>query len=510
MKDSALLDTTGIVFMGVYLASLLLIGVVGRLARKEDSLADFYLSGRGMGLFVLFLTLYATQYSGNTLIGMAGKSYRQGYAFLVSVTFMMSVIGAYLIYAPKLHLLSKKNKFITIGDYIEHRYRSPVLTMFITIVCIITVGSYILTNLKAIGYIVEATTGGRITFVQGIIALSLIMVIYETLGGMRSVAWTDAIQGILLIAGCLFIFCGIEYQYGGISAVAENLVTSRSEMWHPPDLAQKRLWLSTIIIIFFGISIYPQAIQRIYAAKDARTLKRSFQIMVFMPIVTTFFLVIVGMVGMNRFPGLDKQGSEEITMLLLNDMAMHIPGIKYFIILFLSAAVAAIMSTVDSALLAISSLFTQDIYRRIRPSASQSNLTGTGKIFSWGIMACMAYFATNLPQTIWRLTEMKLEVLCQVAPAIFLGLHIKSLHGRSILSGLSIGICVTLFIMFSNKMGIPITPKPWGIHAGVWGLAANFTTVGIVSIRRKIICGVLIRRKKYCIRLKHSVIPAVC
>ena len=485
MENIPLLDTTGIVFMSAYLVSLLLIGVVGRMARKEDSLADFYLSGRNMGLFVLFLTLYATQYSGNTLIGMAGKSYRQGYAFIVSVTFMMSVIGAYLIYAPKLHRLSKKNRFITVGDYIEHRYQSPVLTIFITIVCIITVGSYILTNLKAIGYIVETTTGGHVTFVQGIIALSLIMVIYETLGGMRSVAWTDAIQGILLIAGCIFIFWGIEYQYGGISAVAEKLVSSRSEMWHPPDFAQKRLWLSTIIIIFFGISIYPQAIQRIYAAKDSKTLKRSFQIMIFMPFVTTFFLIIVGMVGMNRFPGLDKQGSEEITMLLLNDMAMHIPGIKFFIILFLSAAVAAIMSTVDSALLAISSLFTQDIYRRIKPTASQSHLTGTGKIFSWGIMACMAYFATSLPQTIWRLTEMKLEVLCQVAPAIFLGLHIKSLSGRTILSGLSVGICVTLFIMFSNNLGIPIMPKPWGIHAGVWGLAANFITVAILSTRKR-------------------------
>jgi SSS family transporter len=485
INNISLLDTTGIVFMGVYLLSLLIIGIVGRLARKEDSLADFYLSGRGMGLFVLFLTLYATQYSGNTLIGMAGKSYRQGYVFIVSVTFMMSVIGAYMIYAPKLHRLSKKHRYITVGDYVQHRFGSTVLTMFITIVCIIAVGSYILTNLKAIGYIVEATTGGRVTFVQGIIALSLIMVVYETLGGMRSVAWTDAIQGILLIAGCIFIFCAIEYQYGGISAVAEKLSSSHSNLWHPPDLAQKRLWLSTIIIIFFGISIYPQAIQRIYAAKDAKTLRRSFQIMVFMPIVTTFFLIMVGIVGLNRFPGLDKQGSEKITLLLLNDLSVNIPGIKYFIILFLSAAVAAIMSTVDSALLAISSLFTQDIYRRIRPAASQSNLTGTGKIFSWVIMACMAYFATNLPQTIWRLTEIKLEILCQVAPAIFLGIHIKSLHGRSILSGLSIGICITLFIMFSNTIGLPIVPKPWGIHAGVWGLAANFSTVGIVSMYKR-------------------------
>ncbi|MGR3302797.1 MAG: sodium:solute symporter family protein [Candidatus Scalindua sp.] len=485
MENTALLDTAGIVFMGVYLASLLLVGVAGRFARKENSLSDFYLGGRGMGLFVLFLTLYATQYSGNTLIGMAGSAYRQGYVFLVSVIFMMSVIGAYLIYAPKLHHLSKKYGYITVGDYVQHRFGSPILTVLITIVCIVAVGSYILTNLKAIGYIVEVSTGGRVTFVQGIIALSLVMVIYETLGGMRSVAWTDAIQGILLIVGCIFIFCGIEYLYGGISTTAETLVTSRPDLWHPPDPEQKRLWLSTIIIILFGISIYPQAIQRIYAAKDAKTLRRSFQIMVFMPIVTTFFLVMVGIVGLARFPGLDKQGSEEITLLLLTDMSANIPGVKYFIILFLSAAVAAIMSTVDSALLAISSLFTQDIYRRIHPTASQSNLTGTGKIFSWVLMACMAYFAINIPQTIWRLTEIKLEILCQVAPAIFLGLHIKSLHGRSILLGLSIGICITLFIMFSNSIGVPIEPKPWGVHAGVWGLAANFSTVGITSIYKR-------------------------
>jgi len=80
---------------------------------------------------------------------------------------------------------------------------------------------------------------------------------------------------------------------------------------------------------------------------------------------------------------------------------------------------------------------------------------------------------------------MKLEVLCQVAPAIFLGLHIKSLNARSILTGLSIGIGLTLFIMFSKNMGMPITPKPWGIHAGVWGLAANFSTIWIISIRKR-------------------------
>ncbi|HCR16564.1 MAG TPA: sodium:pantothenate symporter, partial [Candidatus Latescibacteria bacterium] len=112
MPDTSLLGIGGTFFLGVYLCVLILIGVAGRRARRENSMADFFLGGRKMGLLVLFLTLYATQYSGNTLIGYAGAAYRQGFRFLVSVTFMMSIIGGYLIFAPKLHRLSKKEGFI--------------------------------------------------------------------------------------------------------------------------------------------------------------------------------------------------------------------------------------------------------------------------------------------------------------------------------------------------------------------------------------------------------------
>ena len=103
MNTTALLGPGGIIFMGIYLTSLIVVGLAGRFARREDSMADFYLGNRGLGLFVLFLTLYATQYSGLTLIGFVGNVYRTGYFFLVSVTFSMSILGAYLVYAPKFH-----------------------------------------------------------------------------------------------------------------------------------------------------------------------------------------------------------------------------------------------------------------------------------------------------------------------------------------------------------------------------------------------------------------------
>ena len=226
MDSNALLSNGGIVFMSIYLCSLILVGFWGRLKRKEESLSDFYLAGRNMGLFVLFLTLYATQYSGNTLVGYAGRAYREGYTVLVTVTFMMSVIGGYLLFAPKLYRISRKFKFITIGDYIQHRYNSRTLTLIAISLLIFAVGNYILTNLKAIGHIVEASTGGQIPFVYGVLGLSLIMVVYETLGGLRSVAWTDVIQGIILLLGCALIFIAIEYQYGGLSSTAEYYITT--------------------------------------------------------------------------------------------------------------------------------------------------------------------------------------------------------------------------------------------------------------------------------------------
>lgn len=482
MNHEPLLSSGGIIFMGLYLGSLVLIGLLGRIKRKEDSLSDFYLAGRNMGFFVLFLTLYATQYSGNTIVGYAGRAYREGYTVLVTVAFMMSVIGGYLLFAPKLYRLSKKLKFITVGDYIQHRYNSRALTVIAVILLILALGNFILTNLKAMGHIVEASTGGQVPFVYGVVALSLIMVIYETLGGLRSVAWTDVIQGVILLLGCALIFVAIEYQYGGLTKTAEYFVTTSPQTWAPPSWEEKRLWLSTLLIVLFGISIYPQAIQRIYAAKDEGTLKRSLQVMVFMPLVTTFFIVVIGIVGSTQMPGLDRDGSEQITLILLSDIAKSIPEIELVIILFITAAVAAIMSTVDSALLAISSLFTQDLYRPLRPNSSQHHLTFMGKLLSWIIMAVMAYLAIHLPQTIWRLMEIKLEILCQVAPAILLGLNIKSLHKSAVFSGLIVGVLVTFFIMFGDWEGIIASEKPWGFHAGLWGLAANLTTIGVISI----------------------------
>jgi len=194
-----------------------------------------------------------------------------------------------------------------------------------------------------------------------------------------------------------------------------------------------------------------------------------------MPLLTTLPLVIIAIIGAAHFPDLDKTQSEQIILLMLSKIR-HIEGFEtemsIVITLFVAAAIAAIMSTVDSAMLAIASLFTQDIYHKIYPNASQKRLTYIGKLFSWLMMAVMVYLAIILPSTIWWLIQIKLEILVQIAPAIMLGVWVKDITAKTILLGLLVGIITTLLFLLTS-----LPNKPFGFHAGVVGLVINFLIV---------------------------------
>ena len=101
--------------VGLYLVVLISVGYATRRRGAQTGLGDFYLAGRNLGGFVLLLTLYATQYSGNTLLGYPGEAFRIGYAWVMSVGFMMAIIVVYLIFAPRLQRLARRHAFVTPG-----------------------------------------------------------------------------------------------------------------------------------------------------------------------------------------------------------------------------------------------------------------------------------------------------------------------------------------------------------------------------------------------------------
>ena len=481
MGDGLVFGSDALVAVGLYLVSMIGVGWIARKRRRSNSMADFYLAGRSMGLAVLFLTLYATQYSGNTLFGYTGKTYRIGFEWTVSVLFMFSVIVGYILFAPRLVVLARKEGFITPGDYITHRFSSPLLTLLSTVLMIYALCNYVLAQLKAMGVAIEGVTDGAVPAAYGIVGLAIIMVIYETLGGMRSVAWTDVMQGVVLLVGFGALVFLIPQQLGGcLSNVGSKLSTMDPPIVQVPSLEVINKWISYVFLLGCGAAIYPQAIQRLYASRSIQVLKRSLALMAFMPLTTTLVVMVCGLTALVVLPDLSRVESEQV-LARLCALVMAESTLGYWLVVAVFAAVlAALMSTADSALLSISSMFTKDIYKPyFRPQASEAEMTRVGKISSWIIVALLVMVAiADKSTTLVRLLELKFEILIQVVPCFFLGLYWKRLSAKTALIGMIGGLALALSLWWTGNKLV------WGFHAGVIGLLLNATICAIGALVR--------------------------
>ncbi len=464
--------------LGGYLVVMLGLGLLGRLKQKERSLRDFYLGGSTFGFAVLFLTLFATQYSGNTLLGFAGRSYVQGTTYVVSVTFMILVVTVFMIYAPRLFRLARRFGYITPTDYVYHRFGSHPLRILCVVLLCWGLANYVLEQLVAMGHGVEAISGGRMTFMQGVLLLVGVMLIYESLGGMRAVAWTDAVQGSLLLCGCAVILYTLVTADGGLAAAAEGIRVTAPAKLQGPDGPGLRNWVGTLLMLGLGVALYPHAIQRIFAARNETSLRRSLAAMSFMPLATTLLAFLIGFIALSRFPALPEIESDKVTVYVLGGLVERSPAMYWLIVMVFAAVVAAIMSTADSALLSMGSMFTKDIYKNyLRREAGAREMLIVGKSFAWGVMAIlilMAWVSLETESSIWLLIKLKLEFMVQLSPVFMLGVHWRRMPASAALAGMVLGTLLTLVVWCGVVVDLWTTRSPWGVSAGVWGLLLNY------------------------------------
>jgi Na+/proline symporter len=461
-------------FVLIYLCALPFIGILGRLNSREDSLKDYYLAGGMLATLPLFLTLYATQYSGNTLFGFAGNAYRAGPVTLFTALGMMSVIFFYLMFGKELNTKARTLGFITPADYLTHRFGRGALVTLVNLILIFALASYVLTNFKAVGLLAEQVSNGRVTAAYGIFGLALIMAFYESMGGMRSVVWTDMLQGTLLLIGCLGLAICVMAQFGGLTPMLQEISANPSPAWAPMNGEQWRQGISLVILFGTAIAVYPHAIQRLYAARHWTNLRNSFWLMGAMPFITTVPVVLSALAATLLLPGLTGREADQVMPRLVAFLMTETPALELFFALFMAAAMAAIMSTLDSAMLSLGSIFMHDILRRALPQLDEAKLTRAGRGMSWALMLVVAGLALSLPQDIWSLIVIKLDLLSQAFPAFALGAMLPALSGRAVLVGL-IGGCATAIGL---RYGV-IPIQTGGLHFGVVGLMVNLTLIAL-------------------------------
>ena len=468
----------GLIVAGSLYALALLGIAVSSHRRKKGRLSDFFLADRSLGLGILLLTLFATQYSGNSLSGFPGQTYREGLAYYMSVTFMVSIVGGYLLFAPRLYRASRQGGFVTPADYLEHRYGSRGLHATATAIWTLTLVNFLLAQLMALGHAFAGLTGDRIPYAVGVIVGAAVILAYEMAGGMRAVAWTDAVQGVILVLGLLLAALLLVAEVGTPAELVRAIRVAAPEKAAAPSLAVCNLWLSNFLLLGLGAPLYPQAIQRIYAARRLTDLRRALIGMAFLPHLAITTVVLVGIAGIVLFPRLSATEADQVTFLVLARLVELEPLAYLPVLLVMLAVLAAIMSTADSCLLSLSSILTKDLFARWRGLAGQAaeGLTRASAVSSFAVMAILVPVALRPLTTLWDLLVIKFEILIQLSPAFVLGTwhedeDPRRVQAREILAGLAVGLVIALGLALTGYRSVG------GFHAGTVGVAANYVTV---------------------------------
>ncbi|MDP6795125.1 MAG: sodium:solute symporter family protein [Verrucomicrobiota bacterium] len=494
-----------------YLFFLFGIGLWG-FRKRQASEEDYYLAGRGQGWLVSSLTIMATFFSSAAMLGAPGMVYKEGVVFaLFALNVPLSGTAIYLL-GNRIRELGRTHGHITPADLICSHYGSPVaLRCLVALIGFLYALPYVVIQIQAGGIISSRLFGGEHAFEIGACLLSLVTMLYIMIGGMRSVAWTDALQGTLLMSGMLLAGAAAVAALGGPSAffakVAELPRTSLSVPGTTGSYTPEKLF-TLCIFGALGSMIQPAQWMRFYAAKSAKALRRS--AVIFALGLTACFLfgvMLVGLGGQVLYPvakpgaggafhyhmqegtntvaiseaDLTKRlakgsqvlphpdvgaGPRDFDQIMLVVLKHHLPELLgpaglLLATLVIIAIMAAAMSTADSNLHAMSAVLTRDIYSGIlRPDASEKSRLWVGRsvIAAATLLALGMMFVSRSSQSfdpVGMIMEMSLLAIAfssQLLPVTFDVLFLQRGSRRGAIAGIIAGLLVVL--MFSPLLAI--------------------------------------------------------
>ncbi|QOX62132.1 sodium:solute symporter family protein [Anoxybacterium hadale] len=341
------------IYFTLYTVVLLFWGKSG--FKKTNTIKDFCVAGNSLGLFISVSTFTATLFSAVSMQSVTGSVYQFGYS-----TILYSVIG-WLLGGSCLIFVAYKIKeydIVTVSDYLRIRYHSrnyQAFTGAVTVICYIL---YIIIQIKGFGIVVSELLDINYNIA---ILLIYLFIVYTGFGGLFSVAKTDALNIILVLAGVLLVAGNILFELGGITAIHKEvgMITGGASL----DPTTGGLFSPIMIITTgmawgLGTAANPQYIIRISSAKDKKTGIMMICIAVYLLSLIYLGLMVIGMGSRVMAPTIDSvQSVDEILAYIINTkLYAYTSGVMFISI------IAAAISTANSQLLLLSSSFTYDIY----------------------------------------------------------------------------------------------------------------------------------------------------
>jgi len=225
-----------IAFVSIYWAYCLFWGFKG--ARSAKTSTDYFLAGRSIGIWVFVLAATATSFSGWTFVGHPGKIFTDGLPYAFASFYALTIPFTGVLFLRRQWVLGKAYRYITPGEMYSDYYGGNSIRLLTVLVAFLFSVPYLGVQLRASGVLFNVLTDGLVSVNFGMFTLSAIVMIYVASGGLRSVAFVDCAQAILLALG-ITILGGIAIYYaggyGGFTNWIGRYSNGRCYLWTKPD-----------------------------------------------------------------------------------------------------------------------------------------------------------------------------------------------------------------------------------------------------------------------------------
>lgn len=352
----------------VFLVIIFTIGFWASTYLKQDDtfLSEYFLGGRQLSGFVLAMTMTATYGSASSFIGGPGVAYTQGLGWVLLA--MAQVATGYfvlMVLGKKFAIMTRRFHAITLIDFLKARYQSKAVVLLSAFSMIVFLFSAMAAQWIGGARLIESLTGLNYTAALFIFTISVLL--YVVIGGFRAVALTDAVQGVVMFSGTFILLIATVVAGGGLENIINDLITENPNLVTPfgYDGQLTPLYVSSFwILVGVGVVGLPQITIRAMAYKNAKAMH---QAIIIGTIVVGFIMLgmhLIGVFARPIIPNIDV-GDKVMPVLAMKVLPSWLAGIV------LAAPMAAIMSTVDSLLLLVSSAVVKDVYLSyIQPTAN--------------------------------------------------------------------------------------------------------------------------------------------
>jgi len=457
--------------IGVYLAIVVGIGIwVSRQTRTGE---DLFLAGRSLGWAAIGFSLFASNISTSTLVGLTGSAYSGGltvsaYEWMAGIPLLMMAF----IFAP----VFLKSRISTTPEYLEKRFSRRVRLYFSGLTIVFTVIVDTAGGLYA-GAVVLQVFFPDLQIWMSCVAIGLFAGIYTATGGLRAVVYTDILQAVVLICGtaltAFLMYQSVDFSWESVRSQVPDGHLSIVQPIDDATLPWPGLITGVWLLGFWYWVTNQYIVQRVLGARDLSQAQLGAILGGILKILPTFFIILPGVMALVTLP--DIQNSDQVFPIIITEvLPSGLTG------LVMAGLIAAIMSTVDSTLNSSSSLLVNDFLTRHghEPDEEQSKTWGTRATLGFMVIAIAWAPMIQFFGGLWEYIQQAFSVL---VPPLVVCFTLGALWARgtataafwTLILGHALGLCVFI----ANQYGI--WPLHFTINVIIMTVVSGILFVGI-------------------------------